>query len=352
MAMQRVASVPFGRGLHRRSRGASAALALTLASVLALSLGAHPAAAQAPGWMTFDLGGGRYARRYLPASVRTCDPLPLVMFLHGAGGTPEAYEPQLEAHAESLGLVLLLPAASGAGWSDADTPTLNGALDAIDAELLLDGTRTYVAGHSAGAAWAYILGYGSPGIAAIFSMSAPFYAVGGVADPSYVPPIHMYYGADDPNYTGGSAAALEAQWTRLGATYETDVQVGFGHSTWPPSSVLAGLTFLLAHRAPGAPPASTCGVVDAGTSGGDAGGIDAGAPLDAGATDAARADAGVGPGTDAGPRVGRARATGCGCRTSGGAPPATAAFDVVAGLLLIVFFGRGRRSARRRERSA
>lgn len=323
------------------------AAALALVGVLATLAQQSAAAAQAPGWSRLDLGGGRYARRYLPASVRTCDALPLVLFLHGAGGTPEAYEAHLEAPAESLGLVLVLPAASGAGWSDADTPTLNAALDAIDAELVLDDTRTYVAGHSAGGAWAYILGYGSPGIAAIFSMSAPFYSVGGVADPAYVPPIHMYYGADDPNYTGGSAAALEAQWTRLGATHEIDVQAGHGHSSWPPSSILAGLGFLLAHRAPGTPTASTCGSADAGAA--DGGASDAGLVTDAGARDAgasASLDAGA---SDAGPMRARPTAAGCSCR-SGARPRSRDGSSATTPLALIVLalLTRDPRRARRR----
>jgi len=299
----------------RRASLLSSSFALVVSFALASS-----AAAQV-GWRTLDLGGGRRATRYLPASVRPCDPLPLMLFLHGAGGMPENYHPVLEGDAEALGVVLLLPQASGAGWSGADGPTLNAALDAISAEVNVDGTRTYFAGHSAGGAWAYILTYESAtGVAGVFAMSAPAYPISGVSDPAYRAPIHMYYGADDPNYTGGSAATLQAQWTRLSVPQATDVQAGFGHSTWPASSIRAGFDFLLTHRYPGAPPASMC------TAGMDAGVLDASTPLDASSppSDAGTpsVDAGIAHdaarGGDAATRSNPALASGCGCHASGG----------------------------------
>ncbi len=272
----------------------AAALALALVSSLPSIAGAQA------GWRDLDLGAGRRAARYLPTSVRPCDPLPLLLFLHGAGGTPEAYASHLDVHAEALGLVLLLPQASGAGWSSADAPTLNAALDALDAELLVDDTRTYVGGHSAGGAFSYLLAYDSTGIAAVFSMSAPFYSVSSLGEPSYPAPIRMYYGADDPNYTGGSADALAAQWERLGVPHETDVQAEHGHSTWPASSVRSGLEFLLAQRHPGVAPSSRCGDADAGAIAHDADTHDAGAHDDAGVDGAdASAASDVGAAIDA-----------------------------------------------------
>ena len=156
-----------------------------LAVALLVSVSAPTIARAQAGWRELDLGGGRRATRFLPASARACDPQPMLLFLHSAGGTPEAYVPHLEPHAEALGMVLLLPQASGAGWSGADGATLNDALDALA-------------------------------------------------------PIRMYYGDTDPNFTGGSAMALASQWDRLGVPNETDVQAGFGHSTWPASSIRSG----------------------------------------------------------------------------------------------------------------
>lgn len=325
-----------------RARACAAWCAL---AVLVASWCPSNAQAQA-GWRELDLGAGRRATRYLPASVRPCDALPLLLFLHGAGGTPEAYGPHLDVHAEALGLVLLLPQASGAGWSSADAPTLNAALDALDAELLVDDTRTYLGGHSAGGAFSYLLTYDSTGIAAVFSMSAPFYSVTALGEPGYPAPIRMYYGDSDPNYTGGSADALAAQWERLGVPHETDVQAGYAHSTWPPSSIRAGLEFLLRQRHPGVAPSSRCDSPDAGASVLDAAVPDAAASHDGGAFDAGTTidapsdrDAVGGP-IDAGGR--RPISTTCGCRVAS----RTSAPRIVPWLLAILLWYPSRRRAR------
>jgi pimeloyl-ACP methyl ester carboxylesterase len=304
---------------------------LLLAWLVAPALG-H---AQTPGWVDVDLGSGHRARRYLPTSVRACDPLPVLVFLHGAGGTPEAYESQLTPDAEALGMALVLPLSTSAGWSDADTPIILAALNAVAAELVLDDTRTYLGGHSAGGAWAYILAYGGTGIAAVFTLSAPYYGVSSVAEPSYRAPIHMYYGDMDPNYTSGGTTALENQWTALGVPHETDLEAGFGHSSWPPSSIRMGLDFLLARRYPGTPPGSTCGGADAGSA------IDAATSVvdsavpgtDGGAgVDASSSSLDASPSEDAGTR--RRIASGCGCRA-----PARGGAGSLAllGLVLVLF---------------
>lgn len=209
----------------------------------------------APGWADLDLPGGGRATRYLPMGVSPDDAAPLVIFLHGAGGMPEHYHDHLEGHADALDVVLLLPESAGQGWGGADTTTIVQGLDAVEDELMIDDRRIYLAGHSAGGAFAYLLAYeGAEGFAAVFSMSAPFYSVSSISDPMHTAPIRMYYGADDPNYTGGAAAMLEGQWTQLGISHETDVQPGYGHSTWPSSSILAGFEFLLSVEYPGGEP--------------------------------------------------------------------------------------------------
>jgi hypothetical protein len=60
----------------------------------------------------------------------------------------------------------------------------------------------------------------------------------------------MFYGTSDPNYTGGSWAALRAQWLRLGVDFEEDLQAGYGHNSWPQTSMEAGFAFLVDQRYP------------------------------------------------------------------------------------------------------
>lgn len=297
--------------------------------VLGVLLASSPAAG-APGWERFDLGSGRYALRYEPASLEPCAPSPVVVFFHGAGGTPDGYQAILQPAADATGCVLLLPAAGGPGWSDADIATLNAALDALDAERIVDTNRFSLAGHSAGGAFAYLLGYSNTGIAGIFTLSAPAYGVDSVADPAWRSPIHMYYGTEDPNYTGGSYSTLIAQWDRLGVAHEEDIQPGYGHSTWPDSSMLAGFEFLARQVYPGTPVEGPCGTgadadadADAGADADADSGDGASPDADAGGEAAADADAdldGARDADDASPSIdapsGGTAETGCGCRAA------------------------------------
>ena len=302
---------------------------LSLLSAMVLAFVPRASHAGPPGWSRIDLGGGAYAMRYLPHSVRPCDPLPLALFLHGAGGTPEGYESYVESAAESNGLVLVLPAASGMGWADADTPHISAALDAVSAELNIDGTRTYFSGHSAGAAFAYLLAYeSSTGVAAVFTLSAPYYQVTTLAEPTYRAPIHMYFGDTDPNYTGGGEMALVQQWNTLGIPHEQDIEAGFGHSNWPPTTIPSGFAFLLTHHYPGAPPASTCGgAIDGSVTAYDAG--------------SRAADAGITTG-DSGVTDGGGVVSGCGCAI-GGAERSLTAFHFMLAALGISLIRRRRR---------
>ncbi|MEI8258320.1 MAG: hypothetical protein WCJ30_21800, partial [Deltaproteobacteria bacterium] len=211
--------------------------------------------------------------------------------------------------------------------------------------------RSSPCGHSAGGAFAYLVGYEqATGVAALFTLAAPHYAVTSLAEPTYRPPIHMYYGADDPNYTSGSAAANATMWTRFGIAWEQDLQTGYGHSTWPDGSMRAGFDFLLAHRYPGAPTPSLC------ATGTDSGPVGTDAASDALATQDVSAPADVVPPADAG-RDARADGAsdartdggtsgavgGCGCSVPGGARRGS------AGRLLASLAALGAVAARRRR---
>ena len=234
---------------------------LILALVPLATPAASGAAVPSYGWQRFDLPAtGSYMWRYIPASLDLSRPAPLVVFLHGAGGTPEDYMDYVFPAAEQAKCVVALPkSSSDVGWgvgNDEQTVTL--AQQEVAGELSVDPNRVSIAGHSAGAAYAYLLAYGTAaGYNAVFTLSAPFYPVSAVADPNYKAPIHMYYGTTDPNFTGGDEAALRQQWTQLGIAWEEDVKAGYGHSFWPPDSMAKGFLFLASKIYSAAPP-PTC----------------------------------------------------------------------------------------------
>ncbi len=228
--------------------------------VASLAVAAAALADPAPGWQSFPIfATGSYYDRYLPAGLDLSQPVPLVVFLHGAGSIPLTYRPLVQPGADAAGAVVVMPKSGGIGWGyPSDEETIRESVRLVRQELpMIDPQRIAVAGHSAGGAYAYLIGYGTVGrFSAVFSMSAPYVGLDALADPAYTPPLRLYYGTADPNYTGGDYAAIAAQLTGLGVAVQSDIEAGYGHSTWPQSSMEDGFRFLVAARYPSYSP--TC----------------------------------------------------------------------------------------------
>jgi predicted esterase len=215
---------------------------------------ASPLAAQARGWRRVEVPAtGSYFFRYVPFGLDRSAPAPVVLFLHGAGGTPQHYTGALQLAAERAGAVVALPKSTGSvGWgAAADEQTVEETLRLLSQEVQVDFRRVSIAGHSAGGAYAYLLTYPRPSpYSAVFTLASSYYPVESLSGSAYRPPIRMYYGTLDPNFTGGAHASLRAQWQRLGVQYEEDLQPGHGHDTWPGGSMVDGFRFLTAQIHP------------------------------------------------------------------------------------------------------
>ncbi len=232
------------------------AVLLTLVSLQAAT------AAVTPGWSRVEIPAtGSYYLLYVPATLDTTKPVPLVVFFHGSGGTPDQYKIYVASSADRAGCVVVLPkSASDLGWGTGnDEQTVTETVRLVHAELTVDDRRVSLAGHSAGGAWAYLEAYAGSTYSAVFTLSAPFYPVTSLADASYKPPIRMYYGTKDINYTG-ARPSLETQWATLGIASEEDVEPGYSHNYWPETSMLNGFLFLVSKSRPEVhpPPPPTC----------------------------------------------------------------------------------------------
>ena len=148
----------------------------SLLLLLGLALVAPPLAAlPASGWAKVSIPAtGSYYWRYVPQSLDSSQPAPLVLFFHGAGSSPDIYMNFVQESAESARCVLALPKAAGQGWgTSADEQTVTETVRLVRAELPIDDRRIALAGHSAGGAWAYLEAYAGSIYSSVFTLSAP-----------------------------------------------------------------------------------------------------------------------------------------------------------------------------------
>lgn len=101
---------------------------------------------------------------YVPASYSAGKPSPLVLSLHGAGGSGRRSLPRLRSCADELGLLLLSPDSRASTWDvvrtgfGPDVEFLDRALDLVFARYVVDPTRVAAEGFSDGASYALSLG--------------------------------------------------------------------------------------------------------------------------------------------------------------------------------------------------
>jgi phospholipase/carboxylesterase len=120
---------------------------------------AHPS-----GLRQLKLGGERDGVIYVPAGVGARRPAPLMLVLHGAGGSARHSIPLLQNFADKSGLILLAPDSRGQTWDviegryGPDVAYIDRALEQTFASYNVDPTRLAVSGFSDGASYALSLG--------------------------------------------------------------------------------------------------------------------------------------------------------------------------------------------------
>jgi phospholipase/carboxylesterase len=118
----------------------------------------------APGVHALGLEVERDGLLYVPAGYRADRPAPLVLALHGAGGTPQRGLNPLQSLADDAGLLLLAPASRGRTWDvilsgyGPDVEYVNRALAWTFARYTVDRERLVASGFSDGASYAISLG--------------------------------------------------------------------------------------------------------------------------------------------------------------------------------------------------
>ncbi|HEX4198820.1 MAG TPA: dienelactone hydrolase family protein [Caulobacteraceae bacterium] len=142
---------------------------------------------------------------YVPEDYTPERSWPLVMALHGGGGTGRAFLWSWLRDARTFGAVLVAPTSVGATWAlsgpDGDTPNLARILDRVQGGWSIDPRRMLLTGMSDGGTFTYVSGLEA---ASPFTHLAPACAsfhpmIAQMADPDRMRdlPIYLVHGARD-----------------------------------------------------------------------------------------------------------------------------------------------------------
>jgi len=157
-------------------------------------------ATTADGTKPLGLERGRDAILQVPA--KSTGPLPLLVLLHGAGGSGERMLQRLGSTPETAGVAVLSPDSRGSTWDairgdfGADVPFLNRALERVFQIVDVDPARLTVGGFSDGATYALSLGLINGDLFKRIVAFSPGFVVDG---PSHGKPrVFVSHGTEDP----------------------------------------------------------------------------------------------------------------------------------------------------------
>lgn len=175
----------------------------------------------------------------VPHSGATVEPRPLVLTLHGAGGSPRNGLGPLLPLADELDLVLLAPKSQHGTWDvivgryGADVATIDALLAEAFDRCLIDPRRLAIAGFSDGASYALSLGLANGDLFdAIFAFSPGFSAP---PERRGSPSVFISHGTDDPVLPVAGARRIAEQLRRGG--YDVRYHEFAGGHAMPPDVV-------------------------------------------------------------------------------------------------------------------
>lgn len=164
---------------------------------------AYPEAAPPPGALQrLDLAVPRDGLLYVPATDASNGPAPLVVMLHGAGGTGrQALIPPLIELADGAAALVLAPDSRSSTWDviaggfGPDVTFLDAALRQVFARFAVDPGRLVLAGFSDGASYALSLGLGNGDLFShLVAFSPGFFAP---AEQIGTPSVFISHGTND-----------------------------------------------------------------------------------------------------------------------------------------------------------
>jgi predicted esterase len=147
------------------------------------------------------LAATRDALLYVPPTYRADRPAPLVVMLHGAGGTADGGLAPVLPLADADGLVVLAPASRGRTWDvilggyGSDVQFIDEALAHTFRHVAVDPSRIAIGGFSDGASYALSLGITNGDLFSHIIAFAPGFMV--PAAQEGMPPVFITHGTHD-----------------------------------------------------------------------------------------------------------------------------------------------------------
>ena len=139
---------------------------------------------------------------YVPDAYDAAKPMPLVVMLHGAGGTARHSLDLARAYADRHGFILLAPGSQRSSWDIISSRSYGPDVTAIDAVLkqvfeayAVDAKRLAISGFSDGASYALSLGLGNGELFTDVIAFAPGFMAPGRIEGD--PAIFISHGVDD-----------------------------------------------------------------------------------------------------------------------------------------------------------
>jgi phospholipase/carboxylesterase len=154
------------------------------------------------GTTPLNLGGARDGLLFVPGAYKPETPAPLIVLLHGAGGSGMGVFQRFAAAVEAASVVVVAPDSTGSTWDIAhggfgpDVKYIDRALKAVFPRVAVDPARIALAGFSDGASYALSLGLTNGDLFTRIAAFSPGFMLPGALHGK--PPIYISHGTNDP----------------------------------------------------------------------------------------------------------------------------------------------------------
>lgn len=199
----------------------------------------------ASGTQLLGLDKDRDAILQMPAAIPNA-PMPLLVLLHGAGGSADRQLQRMGSAPSDAGVAVLAPFSRGASWDairgrfGADVDFLNRALTRVFELVAIDPARLVIGGFSDGATYALSLGLINGSLFRKVAAFSPGFVVTG--EPEGKPRVFISHGTHDDILPIDRCGRVIAQRLRA-SNYEVTFREFDGGHEIPPAIAREGLSW-------------------------------------------------------------------------------------------------------------